>query len=161
MTLAASIAIALAILFDAYGLLPRWLADRLAAVLVLFAAGYFLLGSWVTDTTIRLGQQFAHWLAAELRQPLGPKVSEAIGLYALGLTVFVLFVVWLAMLLPKKAQKITGEIVHKELSSPWIWIPPVAFTLGAAFVPGSLGMFVRGTIGLLTNFGQAIGAGLA
>lgn len=188
MTLAASIALVLAGLFDAFGLPKwlggRWMGDRLAALLVLFAAGYFLLGSWLTGQTQSLGKQFTAWLASTLAPYLGPKVADAIGLYALGLLIFVLFVIWLGMLWPhgkpgggsKGAGKPGTALAVKgaggkgggsyaltslELNSLFIWVPPFVFAVGAGFVPGGLGTFVRGTIGLLATVGQAIGSGLA
>lgn len=191
MTLAASIALVLAGLFDAFGLPKwlggRWMGDRLAALCVLFAAGYFLLGSWLTGQTQSLGKQFTTWLAHTLAPWLGPKVADAIGLYALGLVIFVLFVVWLGMLWPhgkpgggKGGGKAPGTAVaikgaagggkggggswaltSLELNSLFIWVPPIVFALGAGFVPGGLGTFVRATIGLLASVGQAIGSGLA
>jgi hypothetical protein len=167
-TLAASIALVLAFLLDRYGLPKllggRWMGDRIAALLVLFAFGYFLLGSWLTDRTQSLGKQLTTWLAHTLSGPLGPKVADAIGLYALGLLVFVLFVIWLGMLWPnrsglgKKGGGAPGNAValrgaaptparggggggwkltSQELSSAYIWIPPAVFALGAAFVPGA------------------------
>jgi hypothetical protein len=194
-TLAASIALVLAFLLDRYGLPKllggRWMGDRIAALLVLFAFGYFLLGSWLTDRTQSLGKQLTTWLAHTLSGPLGPKVADAIGLYALGLLVFVLFVIWLGMLWPnrsglgKKGGGAPGNAValrgaaptpargggggggggwkltSQELSSAYIWIPPAVFAVASTFVPGTLGAFVRATIGLLASAGQAIGSGLA
>lgn len=189
MTLAASIAVVLAGLLDYFGLPKwlggRWLGDRIAALCILFAAGYFLLGSWLTGQTQSLGKQFTTWLANTLAPFTGQKVADAIGLYALGLIIFVLFVIWLGMLWPNRsglgkkgggtpgtavATKGGGggggkgggwKLTSQELSSAYIWIPPVVFALGAGFVPGALGTFVRGTIGLLASVGQAIGSGLA
>jgi hypothetical protein len=122
-TLAASIALVFAGLFDAFGLPKwlggRWVGDRLAALCVLFAAGYFLLGSWLTGQTQSLGKQFTTWLAHTLAPYLGPKVADAIGLYALGLVIFVLFVMWLGMLWPNrggKGTKKTAPSTGKELA---------------------------------------------
>jgi hypothetical protein len=189
-TLAASIALVFAFLLDAYGLPKwlggRWVGDRLAALLVLFAVGYFLSGSWADNTAKTKGQEFTTWLARTISPFIGPKAGQAIGLYALGLVIFVGFVMWLGMLWPnrggkgtKKATPSAGKevavrgsapsskggdgwkLTSLELQSRYIWIPPIAFALGAALVPGAPGTFVRATIGLLASFGQAIGSGLA
>jgi hypothetical protein len=189
-TLAASIALVFAGLFDAFGLPKwlggRWVGDRLAALCVLFAVGYFLSGSWVDHTAATKGREFTTWVAHTLAPWLGPKVADAIGLYALGLIVFVLFVMWLGMLWPNRGGKGTKKaapgagmeraargaapagkggggwkLTSLELESRYIWIPPAVFTLGAVLVPGALGTFVRGTIGLLASLGQAFGSGLA
>jgi hypothetical protein len=103
---------------------------------------------------------------------------------------FVLFVIWLGMLWPNRqaeaARRAPGRpappwpsrarpaarrgrqgwrrldaLTSLELNSLYIWIPPFVFAVGAGFVPGGLGTFVRATIGLLASLGQAIGSGLA
>ncbi len=157
MTLTATIALVLALLFDWLGLLPRWLADRLAALCVLFAADYFLSGTTLAASLLSLGTRGTDWLAQALQGPLGPRAGEAVGRYGLGMVVLILFVIWAAMLAPRSVSNHAGDIVQKELSSKWIWLPPVAFVLAAQFIPGAPGDLVRGTVGLLTNAGQLIG----
>lgn len=159
--LIATLALVGALAFDSLGLGPRWLGDRIAAVLALHGLSYFILGSALAGWLLTVGTRLQAQLGSALSGPLGPKASEAIGSYGLGMAVLLVFILWVAALAPKKIANHAGEIVHREMNSALIWGGAFVLVVGAALVPGALGGLVRGVVGWSNVIGQSIAGAAA
>jgi hypothetical protein len=159
--LIASLALVGALAFDAFGLGPRWLGDRIAAILALHGFSYFILGSALAGWLLTAGANLQTALGNALAGPLGPKAASAIGTYGLGMLVLMVFVLWMAAMLPKRISNHAGEAVHQEMNSALIWGGALILVIGASLVPGALGGVVRGTVGWTNTIGQAIAGAAA
>lgn len=154
---AGTLAIALALLFDWKGVGPKWIGDRIAALLVLFAGTVFLTGTLAAHWLVSLGQTIASWLAGIAAHFLNTQAATAVGQYLVPMVVLVVSVMWIAAMLPAKhAAKYAGDIASREMSSAMIWAGGAVITIGTTLIPGQLGNGVRAVMGLAVTAGATL-----
>lgn len=151
------LALTLAVLLDWKGLLPKWIADRLAAVLALYAFSRIIVGSPAAAFLLRLGNGLASLLGTLAGRFTNAATAGAISQYTVAVVVIVIGVLWIAAMLPAEStRKFGGDIVSREMSSWDIWGGALALTVGAYLVPGTVGTFLR----MITSLGVAGGQAL-
>jgi hypothetical protein len=151
------LALVLAVLFDWQGLLPKWIADRLAALLALYAFSRIVAGTPAAHWLLGLGQGLANLLGSLAGRWTNSATASAIGQYGVAVVVIIVGVMWLAAMLPAETtRKFGGDIVSREMSSWDIWGGALVLTMGAYLVPGTIGDLLR----MITSLGVQGGQGL-
>jgi hypothetical protein len=155
--LAATLALVGAILCDRFGLFTKAIGDRVAAVLALFAMSRFLGGTVVADWLIDRGNDIAKYVGRFAAKLLGPDPGSAIANYGIAMLVAVVAVIWIAAMVPPQLAPWAGDITSIEMQSLTIWGGAAVIVIGAALIPGDLGVLIR----TITSLGVQTGGQVA
>jgi hypothetical protein len=151
------LALVLAVLFDWKGFLPKWIADRLAALLALYAFSRIVAGTPAAAKLLEIGNSLAKLLGQLAGKYTNAQTAGAISQYLVAVIVLVVGLLWVAAMLPAEStRKFGGDIVSREMSSWDIWGGALALTVGAYLVPGTIGDGLR----MITSLGVQGGQGL-
>lgn len=151
------LALVLAVLLDWKGLLPKAVADRLAAILAMYAFSRIIVGTPLAAKLLGFGQGLADLVGRLVGRWVSPETATAISRYGLAVAVIIVGVLWIAAMLPAETtRKYGGDIVSREMSSYDIWGGALALTVGAYLVPGTIGSILQGITSLGVTAGQAL-----
>lgn len=151
------LALVLAVLFDWKGLLPKWIADRLAAVLAIYAFSAIVVGSALAAKLLSIGNGLAGILGGIAGHWVNPQAAQAISQYGMAVVVIVIGVLWVAAMVPAETgRKFGGDIASREMSSWDIWGGALALTVGAFLVPGTIGDALRFVATSAVQIGHAL-----